>query len=496
MWTPQQPIVKRHAISPGPAGALFLVPLLVAVASTVHAADAVEIGSRRELFVDHFLIDKISGASLRLQPPRSAGIALKYDRPWEVPFAFYTTVLKDRDTYRMYYRGGINPYRYTCYAESSDGIRWTKPKLRLVEIDGSKKNNVILATGHQFCPFIDHRPDVPAAERYKANSVEDRPPHSLVGWVSADGIHWNRIREKPTVPVELRNNFDSQNAMFWSPVEQCYVLYARHSQEGRRATARSTSKDFLNWTEQTLMTYGDTGTTKPSQHLYTNQTHPYFRAPHIYISLSGRFQSGRRVLTDEQAEALDIDPSTWQVEDSSDGVLLTSRAGSTRYDFTFCESFVRPGIGLNNWVSRTNYPALGVVQTGPHEMSLFVQRNFGQKTACLQRMTLRLDGFSAVHAPYQGGELLTKPLTFTGQKLEINFSTSAAGMIRAEIQDAMGRPLPGYNLDECARIIGDEIQRIVVWKHGSDVSLLAGKPVRLRFVMKDADLFSIRFRPG
>ena len=172
---------------------------------------------------------------------------------------------------------------------------------------------------------------------------------------------------------------------------------------------------------------------------------------------------------------------------------MTSRAGTTRYDFALRESFIRPGIGINNWTTRTNYPVCGVVQTGPEEMSLYVHRNYGQETAHLERMTLRLDGFTSLHAPYQGGEMLTHPLKFSGSRLEINYSTSAAGSLRVEIQEPKGQPITGFSLDECPEILGDEILRIVSWRGGSDVSSLAGKAVRLRFVMKDADLYSIRF---
>ena len=464
------------------------------VAAVGQAGEVADIGTRRELFVDHFLVDKLDGTSLRLQRPQAAETAVKYDQPWEDGFPFYTTILKDGDTYRMYYRGGINPYRLTLYAESSDGIRWTKPNLGLIEIDGSKDNNAILTNGQQFCPFIDRRPGVPPEERYKANARDDRPPHDLIGFVSADGLHWSQVRDEAIVKADVRNNFDSQNCMFWSEVEGCYVLYARHAQGGKRATARATSQNFLDWRKQVLMSYSDTGSTTPSQHLYTNQTHPYFRAPHIYISLPGRFQQGRRVLTDEQARSIDIGAEGGGIKDCSDGVFLTSRAGSTRYDFVFRESFVRPGIGYNNWTSRTNYPALGVVQTGPHEMSLYVQRDYGQTSAHLQRMTLRLDGFTSVNAPYTGGEMLTKPLRFSGHSLEINYATSAAGSLRVEIQNDRGEPLPGFALSDCAEIVGDEIVRIVEWTSGRDLRKLAGRPVRLRFVMRDADLFSIRFR--
>ncbi|MCL5743566.1 MAG: hypothetical protein M1541_06515 [Acidobacteria bacterium] len=149
---------------------------------------------------------------------------------------------------------------------------------------------------------------------------------------------------------------------------------------------------------------------------------------------------------------------------------------------------------MENWGSRSNYPALNLVQTGPAEMSFYVVRNYGQPSIYLRRYALRLDGFASAKAPYSGGELVTRPLRFAGRRLELNYSTSAPGGIRVEIQDAEGVPLPGFTLAESRELIGDEIARQVSWAGGGDVSRLAGKPVRLRFVMRDADLFSLRFR--
>jgi hypothetical protein len=108
------------------------------------------------------------------------------------------------------------------------------------------------------------------------------------------------------------------------------------------------------------------------------------------------------------------------------------------------ESYIRPGIGMQNWVSRSNYPALNVVQTGDTEMSLYVNENYAQPTAHLKRYSMRIDGFTSVQAEYEGGELMTRPLTFTGKELEINYSTSAAGSVSIEIQDEHGTPITGY----------------------------------------------------
>ena len=90
--------------------------------------------------------------------------------------------------------------------------------------------------------------------------------------------------------------------------------------------------------------------------------------------------------------------------------------------------------------------------------------------------------------------MVTRLLTFSGKELTLNYSTSAAGSVQVEIQGPSGEAIPGYALKDSREIVGDEIERVAAWERGSDISALAGKAVRLRFVMKDADLYSLRFR--
>jgi hypothetical protein len=472
--------------------------LLLALA----AAQTVDLGSRRELMVDRFLVERLDGARFQLHEPRDEGPAFAFDRPWEGAFSAYVTVVRDGGRLRAYYRG--RPTRgadgekdeVTCVAESEDGRAWTKPSLGLFEVAGSRENNVVLSGrppfSHNFSPFLDAKPGEPAERRWKA--LAGLAESGLAAFVSADGLRWRPLRDQPVLAkaqVPFPYMFDSQNVAFWSESEGRYVCCFRVFKDKLRRICRTTSGDFLSWSAPELMEYrGPDGRPVAPDQLYTNQTAPYFRAPHLYVATAARFMEGRQVLGADEARALGVDPLYFK--DASDAVLLTTRGGAV-YDRTFLESFIRPGIGARNWVSRTNYPALNVVQTGEAEMSVFVNQDYAQATAHLRRYSLRLDGFASVRAGFEGGELVTRPFTFQGKRLYLNFATSAAGSLRIAIQDPAGKPYAGFSLPDSVETIGNEIERAARWKAGADVSALAGKPVRLRVVLKDADLYAFRF---
>jgi len=447
---------------------------------------AVTIGARRELFVDRYLVDSITGdAALRQAAPVPAEAALKLDRPYEGPFSAYFTILQCHDRkYRVYYRGVPDAGQdgraneVTCYAESEDGINFQKPA-----------DNIILRAqppfSHNFCPFRDSNPRFsPAAGLYKALSGTAKS--GLRAWTSDDGVRWRVLREQPVMPATTLPMFDSQNLAFWSLHEECYVAYVRQFRNKIRSIVRATSPDFLHWTPFTPLDIEG----EPA-HLYTNQLHPYFRAPHIYAGIAARFMPGRQVLTDEEARQAGVVAGYYK--DTSDSVLLTSRGGNA-IQRTFRDAFLRPGFGLNHWSSRGNYPALNVVPTGSggDEMSFYVNRHYGQPTAHLQRFTLRTDGFSSLNAGYRGGQLITKPITFQGDKLEVNYSTSAAGSVRVGILSGDSRKV--RTLNDCDELIGDRLDRIVGWRGNPRLGDMQGVPIRLVFALRDADVYSFRFR--
>lgn len=478
---------------------LALVPLALLSAESMPPAAPVDLGSRLELFVDDALIERLSGAQLKLHPPVRAEKVLEFDKPWEGATCVFFTVIADNGLFRLYYRGSANNPRgddrhtsetpmTVCYAESRDGINWTKPNLGLVEFRGSKDNN-IMWMGQEalaFAPFLDTNPAAPAAERYKATAatlIPGRKQYALVGFTSPDGLRWTKLGEHSIIPDETTNVFDSQNVTFWDGNRGKYVTFYRAQRGGTRWTKFAESADFAHYPAESIawFDYGNA----PMEQLYTNAAKPYPRAPHIYVGFPNRYEPHRGATHEGMNAGI------------NDGVFMSSRDG-VHWDRRFLEAFLRPGRDPLNWTDRNNYIAAGLIQTAPDELSVYFNQHYRDGTAHLRRGVLRLDGMVSVNAGYEGGEFVTKPFTYTGDSLVLNFETSAAGSIRLELQDERGHPIPGYELENFPPLWGDKIEHTVAWtanpRWGTSLKKLEGLPIRLRVVLRDADLYSLQFR--
>jgi hypothetical protein len=368
----------------------------------------------------------------------------------------------------------------------------------LVEFDGSTKNNILWQglESHNFTPFIDANPACPAEQRYKALGGVTG---GLTALVSPDGLHWRKLQDQPVI---TKGAFDSQNVGFWDAARGHYAAYIRFfTESGLREIAVAYSDDFLNWSEPQPITYTHSA---GGQQMYTNQVVPYERAPHVLVGFPTRYVA--RPLT---AQVKTIDPVDVRLRlisaverggtDLTDGLFMSSRDGLSfrRWD----EAFLRPGPqGEGRWMYGDNYQSWGVVETaasiegGPPELSFWSSEESWRDDYRMRRYTMRLDGFVSAQAGYAGGEIVTKPLLFTGSRMVINYATSAAGSVRIELQSENGEPLPGFTLDDCPELYGDSVAQEVAWKSSGDVGALAGRPVRIRFVLRDGDLYSYRFQ--
>ena len=478
--------IRIHLLAAcGGLGLLLAAPAWAAEKATV------DVGSRWELLVDDWLVESARGASLKLHPPQRREVVLVTDQPWEGVTSAYFSVLQDGDLIRLYYRGSVpgsdlSADQVTCVAESRDGIHFTRPKLGLIEVDGSSENNVVWkgTESHNFAPFIDTNPDCKPDERYKAlagtkqpgkNWQEGATPGGLFAFASPDGIRWHKMKKEP---VLTKGAFDSLNLAFWDPARSRYACYNRIFTDGVRAIQSSHSSDFLNWSDGAANRYAEGA---PKEHFYTNATRPCPGAEHLLLSFPKRFVPSRKKIPSHSDTGV------------SDAVFMSSRDG-VHWDRTFTGAWVRPGRDQKNWTDRNNMPAWGMVEAAPGEWSMYISEHYRWPDNRMRRLVLPRHRFASAAAGPGGGQFVTRPLTFQGDRLVLNYATSAAGGIQVELQDESGKPLPGFALADMEPLYGDELDRVVTWKNGADLGSLAGKPVRLRFVLNDADVFALRFQ--
>ena len=452
-----------------------------------------DIGTRRELFLDDAFLVSVRGLERRMNLPEAREVVITCDAEWEGNTSAYFTVLEEGGLYRMYYRGShfdearkrtAHP-EYVCYAESRDGIRWVKPELGLVEIGGSKANNVVLKGGegekagevelaHNFTPFLDGNPAAPRAERFKALAGIRT---GLTAYVSEDGIHWQK---SPNGAVIRNGAFDSQNLAFWDGDRGEYRAYWRiftagvadgvtWKPSGVRTIRTAVSKDFVHWEYPTDLRFREA----PVEQLYTNAIRPYVRAPHLFIGFPTRYQA-----------------KTQQVEP----VLMSSRDG---VEFKrWPEAVIPITAPKDREGNRSNYMANALLELPgtPGEISVYATEAYYKGPGSrVRRFVYRTDGFVSLRAGQKEGEAVSGHFTMGGATLSVNAKMGEGGALRAELQDAAGRPYPGFSLDDSVPFEGDSLEVKMGWKGGGDVSALRGKPLRIRWVLREGDLYSFRF---
>ena len=436
--------------------------------------NVIDVSGTRELLLDDYLLDKKENLQFKVHSPvelpASAG----------KPCGHYGAVIKAGDKYRFYYRGfdGVypgkqangNPGEYLAIRESSDGVNWQEVDLKKFPGKPVPPGTIFYGNGftHNFAPFYDNNPACPAAERYKAVSGV-RETKGLFAFYSADGINWHCYDEKKPIfkyePQKYGGHMlDSQNVVFYSEYEKCYVMYLRvwltaDGLKGLRSFAKSTSKDFRNWSKPELLKVN-----KPGEHLYVSTLFPYSRAPQYYVGMPTRYFGNRGSATDV--------------------TLIFSRRGKGIIR-PLDGAWIKPGLDPERWLNRSNYMAWQIIET-PEEL-IFYQ---GPKKLMYK---LRTDGFVSLSAGSDAGTLLTKVLSCQNGELELNLSTSAGGSFTIEICDEAGNAVPGASFKDFGEFYGDKISYKPLW-NGKKFSELAPEKFRLRIKMHECDLFSLAFK--
>ena len=490
----------------------------------------IELVNNRECFFDDYLIDtKCTSASLELHHPQFRETVLVHDAPWEGDGCDYHNFFFDsrwhgcdcshpEGVYRMYYLGwsmisGDGKEHTTkgirvCYAESADGIAWTKPSLGICTFNGSTDNNIIMGAPSKlalqaqdrvrnfdnFMVFRDENPACTDERRYKAvGSFGD----GLWCFFSGDGIHFT-----DGYKLAIEGFFDSLNVVFWDALANKYRGFIRgfHPSEipgenNVRDIRYVESEDFIHWTPATQLRYND----DEEIPLYTNCLSQYFRAPQLFVSFPSRYierkswnGSFEELCGKEKRLArMKLHPRYGLA--ITDCIFMTTRDGVNFQRYS--DAFMRPEIeNGRNWVYGDCYPARGFAVTkspfqgAPDELSMYVFTNHWMGIpSTLDRYTIRMDGFASLHAGAKEKTALTKYFTFAGSELFINFATSAMGYIHITLCDNEG--------NECrsCELFGNSLDRRVHFERG-ELATLAGKPVRMSLRMRDADLYSLQFR--
>ncbi len=466
-----------------------------------------EVGDRKQLFIDRRFIESARGVTLAMNPPTKLGPVLLPERPWEnLRIGFCDSVMEHEGTYKLFYSAmARGKGTFVCLATSTDGEHWHRPNLGVVQFNGSTQNNIVMSGVGETVVFLD--PHGTPAQRFKAVSLRHWPDPDQCGLyvpTSPDGIHWTTSSQRlfPLGP-------DTANQALWDTQRGKYVAFIRLWNPLRKVGRiemddimepwpyRKIEKPYYIWGEDkiavpskevpTAFEYDDRDPV-PSDHYnaaaveYPWAADAYFMFPSAYLHFP--------------------DPPAGQY--ANDG-LLDIQLAVSRTGVKFQRLSREPYVPLSPEAAKDSkclYMAVGMVRRGDYIYQYYAgyeithgapQQAGPNPIGSICALRQRLDGFISADAAYTGGELLTPPLKFAGDHLELNVDCSALGSCQVGVLDRAGEPFPGFGAGACDEIHGNHISKTVSWQGKSDVSSLAGETVRLHFLLRACKLYAFQF---
>ena len=455
-------------------------------------------GPWRRLFLDAATVEKSAGLTrvFHAAQKHAGNPVIQRDRPWEGVAAItgpyvYGTVLQDGGKLRLWYQV-LTRGNHVCYAESADGIQWSKPELGIIDYDGSKANNLLVSAyqpeaaggGHCHNPSVILRPgEQDPQKRYALYGFDGQCGHPRVAF-SPDGMHWRYAAETE----KLFSSSDVVN-FFYDPYQVHYAATWKTRNRRGRAVGIAWSKDGLTWTkpfEGPIFAADDLD--PDATQIYGMPVFPYqglyIGQPWIY---SARYFRFGEYSVEKLHEAQDDSPRTIDVQlawswdlvnwtrPPERGVLIVRGAKGT-WDGGMIVTAHAPVI-----VGDKLYFYYGGCD-GVHDQP--------RVKAAIGLATLRLDGFCSQRASEAEGWLITRREPFHEPAVTINAKTASDGFVAAEILDRQNRVVPGYSREDCRSFTGDSVRHVLKWKTDAFAAGHVRPDYKLRFWLKNAELFS------
>ena len=475
---------------------LFIACSVSAIAVTVGVP--LQIGSRKQLFIDKRFIAASNGIELHMNPAQKLGLILDETGNPSSESGHTSRVIVDDGKIRLYVGAGD-----LFVLESEDGLRF-------------KRTGIQIGRGELPTIFLDpHDPD--PARRYKlfwlqAKNPFDSKTDGIFAAYSADGSRFS------TVGRVLPFLIDNPTVVDWDERIGKYIIFTRtfsyDSENQRRITRIETNDPLKPWPylpgnpkQERLSIENAPAVLEADKEdnahsdIYYNAATIYPWAQDVYLMFTAQF----RHFSPERNPYIRPPHGHWedfglleiQLASSRDGIHWQRLSREPYFPTGLADEWDRwyavmaPGI-----VRRGNYLYQYYCSTGRTHDSAIVRAEYDKSAPRMGGIGVvrqRLDGFISADADHRGGWLETPPLIVKGNQLRLNVDTGAMGVASVEVRDADGKPIPGFTHDGCEEIGGNFIDQRVYWKGKTDVSTLAGRPIRLHFKLTRTKLYGFQF---
>ena len=457
----------------------------------------VKIGQDRQLFVDDFLIASRKGVERQVHQVRKykGNPIMGPEKPWEPRGCTFHMILRDpamgTRKFRMWYAAhgsltlpsGIGTRFPACYAESDDGIHWTKPELGLHPYKGSKANNIVIPGGNIW--GIIHEPQEPDPNRrYKAvvwHQPQYVPREGYFLYTSPDGLRWKRETHEPVALSKHRQQpgIGDTSLFRWDIRLKKYICDTKilfREPGTMRCRGMMESDDLIHWSRPRMTIYPDG--------LDASDAQIYGHCGFVYESL---WIGMMRVMHREYVEN-SYKQTTIELTASRDGRHWT-RVGKRKefiplgkpdeWDPHYHDACTPPIlVGDELWIYYRSVPLWDGEKKGHDKISR------------IGLATLRRDGFVSLNAGETPGVIVTRPLTFAGSKLFVNAKIAEGGYVKAELRSRPGEAVRSYTLGECQPAAGDATKTRITWAGRNTIEHVPAQSLRLAFELKNAKLYS------